>query len=285
MTVDQGPSRTALTAAAARAAHLIVDAEPRIFADTLAEQLLGEHAEPLLAYHRGQSDHPILTSARAQVVCRSNFSETRLARAVNRGVDQYVILGAGLDTFGYRDDLAAGVRTFEVDHEVTQRWKRLAVADAGLSPRGDVVPVASDFARDHLVADLEQAGFDRRRPAFVSWLGVSMYLSRGSIAATLHAVGALASGTELVFDYILTDDLRDDVGRLYAEQVSAVAAQTGEPWQSAFDPDDMSRLLASHSLTVEAQADQAQAIDAALWKRTDALAPSRLAMLAHAKVD
>ncbi|HET9186998.1 MAG TPA: SAM-dependent methyltransferase [Acidothermaceae bacterium] len=284
MSFDQSPSRTALSAAAARAAHLIVDAEPRIFADPLAERLLGDRAEELLGYHRAHGGHPILASARAQVVCRSTFAESRLATAVARGVDQYVILGAGLDTFAYRAEVAARLRTFEVDRSLTQEWKHRAIADAGLAPCGDVVLVATDFADESLVDALTAAGFDRTRPAFVSWLGVSMYLAPESVATTLDALGSLAPGTELVLDYLLTDDLQDDVGRLYAQQVSAVAADQGEPWLSTFSPEAMAKLLAHHAFVVQLQADQRHAIDAALWRRTDALAPSRLAMLAHATI-
>jgi methyltransferase (TIGR00027 family) len=279
------PSLTALTAAAARAAHLLVDDEPRIFADTLAQPLLGDRADELLAYHHAQGRHPILAGARAQVVCRSRFTEDKLATAVARSVEQYVLLGAGLDTFAYRSELAAAVRTFEVDQRPTQQWERRALADAGIAPRGDVVLVETDFADDALAAALQEAGFDANRPTFVSWLGVSMYLTPEAIGKTLDVVASCASGTELVTDYMLTDDLQDDAGRLYAQQVSAVAAQHGEPWQSAFRPDEMAELLLAHGLVVQEQVDQAHVIEASLWRRTDSLAPSSLAMLAHARVE
>ena len=113
-------SFTALTAAAARAAHLIVDQEPWIFADGLAAQLLGEQAEELISYHKLHGTHPVLAGARVQVTCRSRYTEDALSRAVSRGVGQYVILGAGLDSFAYRAGLAGRVRVFEVDHPATQ---------------------------------------------------------------------------------------------------------------------------------------------------------------------
>jgi methyltransferase (TIGR00027 family) len=176
------------------------------------------------------------------------------------------------------------VRTFEVDQRPTQQWKRRALDDAGITARGDVVLVETDFADDALAGALKEAGFDATRPAFVSWLGVSMYLAAEAIGKTLDFVASLARGSELVADYMLTDDLQDDVGRVYAQQVSAVAAQHGEPWRSAFSPDEMARTLTAHALVVREQVDQKHAVDAALWQRTDALAPSRLAMLAHASV-
>src|SRR4051794_24645362 len=123
--MDNGrPSRTALTAAAARAAHLIVDSPPLIFADTVAYELLGEQAEEFIGYHRTRGEHPILSAVRATATVRSRYTEDRLAEAVARGVTQYVILGAGLDSYAYRSDPAGPVRVFEVDHPATQRWKR-----------------------------------------------------------------------------------------------------------------------------------------------------------------
>jgi len=123
-------SSTAMMAAAARAAHLIVDGSPDIFADTCAAALLGEWAEELIGYHRQHAAHPILSAARAQVLCRSRYAEDRLAIAVAAGVRQYVVLGAGLDTFAYRSPMAAQIRVFEVDHADTQDWKRSALAAA-----------------------------------------------------------------------------------------------------------------------------------------------------------
>jgi O-methyltransferase involved in polyketide biosynthesis len=127
------PSLTALTAAAARAAHLIVDNEPVIFADTLAQAMLGERAEELISYHRAHGTHPVLAGARAQVTCRSRYAEDRLADAIGRGIGQYVLLGAGLDSFAYRSPLAGRVRVFEVDHPATQEYKRRVREVAGLA--------------------------------------------------------------------------------------------------------------------------------------------------------
>src|SRR4051794_34915367 len=107
--MTETPSRTALLACAARAAHLIVDEPPYVFSDPLAAPLLGERADELLAYHRDHGSHPVLAGARAQVVCRSRVAEDALR---DSGHTQYVLLGAGLDTFAYR---TGGLRVFEVD--------------------------------------------------------------------------------------------------------------------------------------------------------------------------
>jgi methyltransferase (TIGR00027 family) len=280
-------SETALTSAAARAAHLVVDREPTVFADTLAAALLGDRADELLAYHRQHGDHPILAHARAHAVCRARFTEDTLAAAAARGTTQYVILGAGLDSFAYRTGL--GVRVFEVDHPYTQHVKRAALEAAGISEPPTLAFVALDFETDvaagGLVERLREAGFDSSRPALVSWLGVTMYLTSAAVEATLAALAALATGSELVFDYSLPAELRDEAGQAYYEQVSAMAARRGETWVSSFSPGELTALLAGHGFGRIRQLGQREAVPAGLWERTDALAPSGLFQLAHAVVE
>ena len=215
------PSQTALTAAAARAAHLDVDAPPRIFADTLAATLLGPLADELLAYHRTRGDHPILAGARAQTTIRARVAEHTLA---DSGADQYVLLGAGLDTYAYRSRRAERVHVFEVDHPASQRWKRDRVAEARLEPRGELTHVAIDLEAEPVLPALVAAGLDPTRPAVVSWLGVTVYLTRDAITATLAMLGTLARGSRLVFDYMLPEGMRDELGDLYVAGVAPVAA-------------------------------------------------------------
>ena len=280
--VTRPASQTALTAAAARAAHLIVDAEPTIFADPLAAPLLGERADEFLAYHRLHGTHLVLAGARTQVVCRSRYTEDRLAEAVARGTGQYVILGAGLDTFAYRSPLAHRVRTFEVDHPSSQADKRARVTAAGLS--GPVSYVDVDFETDDLLSRLVGKGLDPHRPTLVSWLGVSMYLAAHAVARTAAVIGRLAPGTELILDYMLPPELRDEAGQSYVDQVAPVSEQRGEPWRSYFSPDAMADLLRRAGFATSDHIGQPQMVPAALWDRTDALHPARLATIAHATV-
>ncbi len=277
--IDQGqPSFTAFTAAAARAAHLIVDDEPRIFTDTLAGVMLGERAGELIGFHRAHGRHPVLAGARAQVTCRSRYTEDRLAEAVRRGTGQYVVLGAGLDTFAFRSGLAARVQVFEVDHPATQDWKR------GLRPEiPGVTFVPVDFGRDSLRERLIDAGFDFGRPAFASWLGVTMYLEREAIARTLAVAGTFAAGSEIVVDYMLPAGLRDAAGEDYAQQVGQVAAERGEPWRSLLGPGEMAALLRLHGFGRVRDVRQHDMIPAAAWERTDALRPADLSRIAHAR--
>ncbi len=284
VTTIDAPSQTSLTAAAARAAHLIVDEDPRIFSDPLAATLLGERAEELLAYHRNHPTHPILAAARAQVTCRSRFTEDVLAAAVARGTDQYVVLGAGLDTFAHRSPLAAGVHVFEVDHPGTQAWKRRALSSLPEITPGQVTWVPADLEKDSLPQVLHEAGFDPSRPAVVSWLGVTMYLTAAALARTLRALGGLAVGTELVADYMLPAEMRNDAANAYVDGVAPVSAQGGEPWLTFLTPEGMSDMLRRSGFGSISHRRQHDAIDPALWRRTDALRPIDLSMLVHAVV-
>jgi methyltransferase (TIGR00027 family) len=278
------PSNTALTAAAARAAHLIVDDLPVIFADVLASALLGDRADELIGFHRAHGGHVVLSAARAQVTCRSRFTEDRLAQRVHDGLTQYVILGAGLDSFAYRGELAGRVRVFEVDHPATQDWKRRSLSAARIPVPRDATFVPFDFESGALTARLVQAGFDASRPALVSWLGVTMYLTKETIGETLGAIGRLATGTEIIADYMLPTGMRDPAGETYAELVAPVAAQGGEPWLSFFAPDEMSALLELNGFGSAAHVRQRDAVAASCWDRSDSLRPAELSVLVQASV-
>jgi methyltransferase (TIGR00027 family) len=279
MRTDGQPSQTAFTAAAARAAHLIVDDEPVIFADTLAAAMLGERAEEFIGYHRLHGTHPVLSMARVEVTCRSRYAEDSLDRGIRRGINQYVILGAGLDSFAHRHAPGGRVRVFEIDHPATQEWKR------GVLPvPGNVIFVPADLTVDSLEGGLRLAGFDFTAPAFVSWLGVTMYLYAGAIEQTLSVAGGFAPGTELVVDYLLPPGLRDAAGADYADQVGRVSAEQGEPWLSCFAPADMACLLRRHGFGAVGEVRQRDMVPAAAWRRSDSLRPADLSRLAHATI-
>ncbi|MGV9823523.1 class I SAM-dependent methyltransferase [Nocardia xishanensis] len=272
------PSRTALITAAARAAHLVVDHQPHLFHDTVAASLLGTQAEELIGYHRKFGEHLILSGARAQVTVRSHYTEARLAAS---GHTQYVTLGADLDTFAYR--IGGDVAVFEVDHPGTQRWKRDLLADAGIATIG-VEFVGVDFENDCLAEQLATHSFDPARPALVSWLGVSMYLTAPAIAATLAVLGRCAPGTELIMEYALPAHLLDERGVTYASHALTATADLSEPWHSYFAPEELSAMLDTHGFTVQEHRSQREAVPPALWQRTDGLRPVDLCRLVRAKV-
>jgi methyltransferase (TIGR00027 family) len=224
----------------------------------------------------------VLAGARAQVTCRGRYTEDHLARAAEDGIGQYVILGAGLDTFAYRSPLARRVRVFEVDHPATQEWKRRARPTPEVPGSVTFVPV--DLRSDSLGDGLRRAGFDFGAAAFASWLGVTMYLEHGAIERTAAVLGGLAPGTEVVVDYMLPAGLRDVAGDSYAAQVGQASAERGEPWLSLFAPDEMAALLAGCGFGPARDVSQREMIPAGLWDRPDCLRPAELSHIAHAVI-
>jgi methyltransferase (TIGR00027 family) len=144
------------------------------------------------------------------------------------------------------------------------------------------VPV--DFSRDSLLERLRQAGFDFAAPAFVSWLGTTMYLEESAIEQTLAVTGGFAPGSEIIVDYMLPARLRDAAGDNYAEQVGQALAERGEPWLSLFAPDDMAALLRRHGFGPVRDVRQHDMIPAAAWDRTDSLRPVGLSRIADAQI-
>jgi methyltransferase (TIGR00027 family) len=191
------PSATALLTAMVRAAHLLWDDPPKIFEDTLALRLCACDSEASLKTQLDQFDAEVARSTSpdfalisrrsltAMVVMRSRYVEDEVDDAVTKGVSQYVILGAGLDSLAYRRlDLAKVLRVFEVDHPATQAWKRtrLDMARVKSPPNLSVVPV--DFEKESLIENLQRNGYRKDAPGLFSWLGVTMYLTPAAIFAT-----------------------------------------------------------------------------------------------------
>ncbi len=232
--VNEGrPSLTAQRVARRRAEHQLWD-DPVIFADPVALPILGLDAAAVGAAPAGE--HPAARALRAFLVARSQFAEEALAAAIERGVRQYVILGAGLDTFAYRNPHAGvALRIFEVDHPATQVWKRQRVAQAGMCEPPLLTFVPVDFIHQDLALELVATGFDRAQPAFFSWLGVSMYLSPDLVLETLRALIALHPGNAVAFDYAVRP-APEDPHRPGFDALAARVAQAGEPFRSFFEP-------------------------------------------------
>ena len=175
------PSRTARVAAAYRAAHQILERR-RIFTDPLALRILGEDAEAVVREAEGD---PSRRRLRLFIAVRTRFAEDALASAVERGVRQVVVLGAGLDTFAYRNPFGDRLRIFEVDHPATQAWKRQRLADAAIPLPDSLTYAPVDFDQDTLSGGLLAAGFDPTQQTFFTWLGVVPYLAEEAVWATL----------------------------------------------------------------------------------------------------
>ena len=230
------PSRTAWLVACLRAVHQLLD-EPLVLDDPIALPILGADTEALLRADPYVHNEPFARGLRAILVVRSRVAEDELARAVQAGVRQYVVLGAGLDTFAYRNPhRAAGLRIFEVDHPSTQQWKRHCLHDAGIPLPQDLVFAPIDFERGSVAQGLAEAGFRSDLPACFSWLGVTMYLSEDAVVETLSLVASLPRGSSICFDYHAPESLRSPVQRIFSETLGQRAAAAGEPWVSEFDP-------------------------------------------------
>jgi methyltransferase (TIGR00027 family) len=230
-------SRTAFAAAAHRATHQLLEGG-RVFTDPLATVLLGATRESLTGETAQQ---PAARGMRLFIAARSRFAEESLAGGVARGVRQYVVLGAGLDTFAHRNPFT-DLRVFEVDYPATQAWKQRRLADAGLAAPASLTFAPVDFERQTLAEGLAAAGFDAAAPAFFSWLGVVVYLTRAAIRETLGFIAGLQG--EVVFDYGEPVSAFPD-GHLRSLQISRAksAARMGEPWITRFDPPELTAML------------------------------------------
>ena len=233
------PSLTALGAATHRAAHQVLEGGC-IFADPLALRIVGEAAETIAA--RAEAD-PDSRRMRIFIALRSRFAEDSLARAVAGGTRQIVILGAGLDTFAYRDPFGSVVRVFEVDHPDTQEWKRQRLAAAGIAAPSNLTYAPVDFEQETLSEGLAAAGFDPGAPGFFTWLGVVPYLTEASVFATLAEIARFAGGAEIVFDYGEPPETLDPELRAALERRAARVAALGERWITFFEPSALAERL------------------------------------------
>jgi methyltransferase (TIGR00027 family) len=240
--IDGRRSGTAERVAIRRAAHPICD-RPVIFEDPLAMRILSEEGAARARAEAGdQEQHPWLRGLRIFIAARSRFAEEELTLAVEQGVRQYVVLGAGLDTFAYRNPLAE-LRVFEVDHPDTQAWKRERLQHAEIAIPDSMRFAPIDFERDTLAHGLEAAGFRRGEPAFFSWLGVVPYLTRDAAFATLSFVGGLPRGSGVVFDYTIPRESMGEAERRTFDALAERVARAGEPFRLFFEPEELAAEL------------------------------------------
>jgi len=236
-------SRTAQRVAIRRAAHQLLD-QPRVLDDPLALRIIGSDAEEALRSDP-KEDHAFSRAFRAFMAARSRYAEDEVTRAVARGVTQYVVLGAGLDTFAYRNP-HPGLRVFEVDHPDTQAWKREQLQTAGIAIPPSLTFVPIDFEQQTLANGLAQPGFNANTAAFFSWLGVTPYLTREACMTTLAFIAKLPAGSGVVFDFAVDPALLNPGQRQALDALSKRVARYGEPLQLFFDPatlqDELKRL-------------------------------------------
>ncbi len=241
---EDRPSATAQRVAVLRAAHQILD-NPKVFDDPIALRIIGkENALALQASPRQFDAMPLSSYLRAFVAARSRYAEEKLALGVQEGVGQYVILGAGLDTFAYRNPHSAGLlRVFEVDHPATQTWKRARLDEVGIALPDDLTFAPIDFETQTMEEGLRAAGYDLGNRTFFSWLGVTEYLMTEAVMATLRFIASARAGSGVVFDYMISPSLLNPAQRSRFDALAQRAASAGEPWQAFFDPRLLTRDL------------------------------------------
>jgi len=229
------PDSTAVRVALWRALHMQIDPPPHIFADTAGLQLVGPDERWRL---RPDMDPLFTKPFRASIVARARFIEDLVLERMQQGVSQYVILGAGLDTFAQRRPPSGSkLNLFEIDRPGPQAWKRQRLIELGFGVPDWLRFVPVDFeAGDAWWQQLSSAGFDAGQPAVVASMGVSMYLTKDAVASTLRRVAALAPGTTLAMTFLLPIELADPAVRPALQRALQGARTSGTPFISFFTP-------------------------------------------------
>lgn len=269
---DARPSRTALRVALRRAAHQIYDS-PVVFADPIAVPILGKTYAEELERTRFKLDKPFSVALRAFLLARSLFAEANLARAVDggaaQGVAQYVLLGAGLDTFAYRNPHPQ-LHVFEVDHPATQAWKHDLLRTSRISIPSSLTYVPVDFERQSLGGELKQAGFDTAAPAFFAWLGVVPYLTLDAFRATVQFLSERPAGSGVALDYAQPREVLPPQEQLGRDSLASRVQLAGEPFQLFFTPKEIAGELSAFRRVEDIGTDE---INALYYSgRTDGLA-------------
>jgi methyltransferase (TIGR00027 family) len=229
------PSRTALRVALRRAAHQLYD-KPIVFNDPIAVPILGPaYADEL---RRTPRERPFSIAMRAHLVARSRYAEDNLARAVANGVRQYVLLGAGLDTFAFRNPWPQ-LQVFEVDHPATQQWKRELLQTGAISIPENLTYAPVDFESESLPDRLQQVGFDSTQPSYFAWLGVVPYLTLPAFRATVAFIAAQPAGSGIALDYGQPRSALPFLEQLAHDSLADRVKLAGEPFQLFFTPNEI----------------------------------------------
>lgn len=269
--IEAQPSKTALRVALRRAAHQLHDQQPLVFADPLAVRILGPEYKDELARTPDKEKRPFSAALRAFMVARARLAEDTLAAAhAQDNVRQYLVLGAGLDTFAYRNPYT-DVRVFEVDHPATQQWKREMLSAAGIDIPSSATHVAVDFEQQSLKKELTNAGFDFSIPTVTAWLGVVPYLTLEAFRSTISLLGAFAGRSSALFDYSLPRHVLPPTEQLMLDSMAARVAQSGEPFQLFFEPQELAQELSAAGLHVIEDLEGRDLTDRLFAGRTDGL--------------
>src|SRR5580704_4117921 len=284
-------STTAMGTALMRAAHTRLD-HPVLIDDTWGERLVlaeeREEREELRARAGAEDVDAVLRAhpSYGTVILRARYAEDVLAQAVGRGVSQYVIIGAGMDSFALRrPPFARELEIFELDHPSTQELKKARLSLCGVPAPAGLHLVAVDLSETALGDALASSSFHDDRPAFFSWLGVTTYLTREANLATLEAIASSAgAGSELVFSYLDQRLLDSDEASEPMQRARAQVASLGEPWVSGFHPEQLAADLRGAGLEIVEDLGPEGLAARYCVGRTDGLTSSPGSHVAHARV-
>ena len=271
------PSRTAVMIARQRAAHQVLD-HGSILDDPLVMKILLEDEKDVVQF---ANKHPFASIGRLFAAARSRIAEDALSRAVERGVRQIVILGAGLDTFALRNPYG-GLEIYEVDHPATQAGKLERLAEAQIAPPPWLLLVPVDFERDDVGEKLVGAGFQENSPAFFTWLGVVPYLTQEAIGRTLDYISSIQN-SEVVFDYMEPPEAFSEELRQLEKARTEQLEKIGERSESRFEPTGIAAILRSHGFCAIEDIDFQQ-IASTFGRAVQGLAPGHAGVhVVHAK--
>lgn len=301
--VEVSPSRTALVTSLMRALHSRRDPVPLLDdpwgdrlvpqseRDGICQRILARmdpqrRAAALRAPNSILDDFLLANVSYPGVVIRSRYAEDALREATNRGIRQYVLIGAGFDSFALRRPaFSETLEIFEIDHPATQAFKLQRIRDCGISLAPSVHFVSADLAKQDLATALARSSFRKHEPAFFSWLGVTIYLTREANLATLRAVAnAGARGSELVFTYVDQIEFSSGGSRSPDNADARAVATLGEPYLSGFDPNEIANDLMHVGLELIEDLDGPKMSERYARTGTNALRPSGSMHIARARV-
>jgi methyltransferase (TIGR00027 family) len=273
-----------MLAAIVRGRHRLEDPPPWILDDPIALELVGPSWREIAASSDTRYSFELGRQIRAAIAARSRYAEHRLELGHFR---QYVLLGAGLDSFRWRrPDLLGPLRLFEVDHPASQAWKLDRMDELGLDPSEHQVFAPVDFEVESLDDGLDAAGFDWDQLTLFSWLGVIPYLTITAVESTLRTISRCRSGSEVVFEYGLAVQFMDDLGREFAAGFSPLATRVGEPLRKGggWSPTEAEEIVTRCGLEVVDHPSREDLIHRYFRGRSDRLQPWSATRLLAARV-
>ncbi|MFO7559186.1 MAG: class I SAM-dependent methyltransferase [Desulfobacterales bacterium] len=290
---DSRRSLTAESAAAARAAHFVLNYEPIIFEDPYAAYFIGGRWKWMIQKRvilRLITANFLFGWARpvvGQILARSRYSEDRFEKAFGNDISQYVLLGAGMDSFAMRrPELEEAVKIYEVDHPSTQEWKKGKLSENSFTPPSNVVYIPIDFEKESLAQVLTSSPFQNEIPAFFSWLGTTYYLTKNAVFETFKAISSCAAkGSEVVFDYACSDADGRMPDTKTIKKVRKFTKRRGEEMITAFSQQELFDELKKVGFTLQEDLDTNMQNERYFANRSDGLEAMRHTHIASVKLE